>query len=269
MERRVLTGKFSKLILFGDDFGLQQLIHIIPPRLISGIVAASIRPQYLDSIKIISRKVGCKLFVQPQYNTEEYQQFLSGLRGLNSDMIFCNSYSMLIRSDVLNMVNYNAINIHWSLLSQNRGPNPTQWAIIKGDKKTGISIHYMDDGLDSGDIIAQTEEVILETDTWVTVNERLKIKSSDFLKIHMPDIIAGTNKRSKQSEKNISVNNRLTPDYPKIDFERMSDRQIFNLVRAQVSPLKGAFMDRKGGRIYFDKYLNENEIAQLRRKYAE
>lgn len=268
MERKIAPGKFSKLLIFGDDFGLQQLIDLIPPELIVGIVSASIRPQYFDSVRKFAEKIGCKLFIQPVRNARNYNEFISGLKELAPDMILCNSYSMLIGSEILKIVNYNAINVHWALLPLNRGPNPVQWAIIKGEKKTGISVHYMDNGLDCGDIIAQEEEVILDTDTWVSLRERLKKRSGNFLQRCLADIISGKNDRLKQDEGKAVSNKRLTADYPKIDFMRMSDLEIVDLVRAQVYPLKGAYIEQNGGRIYFDKYLSRTEVAELRKKYA-
>ena len=75
---------------------------------------------------------------------------------------------------MLKLFNYNCINVHWALLPKNRGANPTQWAIIKGEDRTGVTIHYMDESLDSGDIISQKELNIAVENTWVDVNDKLK-----------------------------------------------------------------------------------------------
>ena len=84
--------------------------------------------------------------------------------------MICNSFSLILREDLLEKINYNAINIHSSLLPKNRGPNPIQWAILI-DKKTGLTIHFIDDGIDTGDIIFQKEVNIDFDDTWVVITK--------------------------------------------------------------------------------------------------
>jgi UDP-4-amino-4-deoxy-L-arabinose formyltransferase/UDP-glucuronic acid dehydrogenase (UDP-4-keto-hexauronic acid decarboxylating) len=259
---------YKRLVIFGDNIGVPQLLNVVANNLIKGIVLSSMRPQYFDEIKSIAEKNEIPTFIQPKFDSTEYDEFTQDIKKMEFDMLFCNCYSMIIRKDILSSVNFNAINIHWSLLPLNKGPNPTQWAIIKGEKKTGISIHYMDEGLDTGDIIAQMEVDILDTDTWVTVNEKLKKLSTEFIASNMNSILTGNNKRQKQNDKLGSVNKRLTADSPKIDFQTMSDIQIFNLIRAQVAPLKGAYIKQGEKQIHFDTYLSLNEIIDLRKMYA-
>ena len=122
-------------------------------------------------------------------------------------MLICNSYSLIIRKNILEIFKFNCINIHWSLLPKNRGPNPTQWAIIKGEDKTGLTIHYMNQNLDSGDIIYQEEVKIGIKDTWVIVNENLKKVSLKLLKAKLPNILKGKNPRLKQNNLLSIINN--------------------------------------------------------------
>ena len=208
------------------------------------------------------------MFIQPKYDSKEYAAFSEEITGMKFDMLLCNCYSMIIRKEILESVHYNAINIHWSLLPFNKGPNPTQWAIIKGEDKTGITVHYMDEGLDTGDIIAQKEERILETDTWVCINDRLIKTSANLLLSNIDSILKGSNNREKQNLEIGSVNKRLTAESPMIDFTTMSNLQIFNLVRAQVEPLKGAYIIKDGKSIHFTKYMTLEEVKALRNEYA-
>ncbi|HXH19463.1 MAG TPA: hypothetical protein VNJ07_10305, partial [Chitinophagales bacterium] len=129
---------------------------------------------------------------------------------------------------------------------------------------------YMDSKFDSGDIIAQVEERIRDKDTWASVNKRLLKKSSILLKRILPAVLAGVNPRIPQNEQKATVNSRLTPDYPLIDFKRMNDRTVFNLIRAQCKPLSGAYLiNTKGKKIYFDKYLTLAQVKKLRMRYAK
>ncbi len=259
---------YNRLVIFGDNFGISELINCVPLNKIKGIVISSIRPQYVAEIEEIAKKNNLPVLVQPKFDSVDYKLFIDEFIKMKFDMLLCNSYSMVIRKDVLESVKFNAVNIHWSLLPFNRGPNPTQWAIIKDEKKTGITMHYINEGLDTGDIIFQIEEEISEQDTWISINERLKEKSEMFIKDGLDCIIKGKNKRSKQNESIATINKRLNPDSPKIIFSEMSNRQIFNLVRAQVFPLKGAFIEKNEERIYFNEYFPIEKVAELRAKYA-
>ena len=87
--------------------------------------------------------------------------------------ILVHSYSMILRPDVLSLVDYDALNIH-AALPRNRGPNPVQWALIHDEAETGVTLHYLDDGLDTGDIVAQERIGISDADTWVTLSKRLR-----------------------------------------------------------------------------------------------
>ncbi len=259
---------FNRVLLFGDAFGIPQLMGVMQEHYIKGVVVSSIRPQYIAELKSLCQQKKIPLFVQPKYNSEDYVLFVEEIKKNNFDLLFCYCYSMIVRKEILELVNFNAINIHWSLLPLNKGPNPTQWAIIKGEKKTGITIHYMDESLDTGDIIAQKEEAIFETDTWYTVNERLKIESIKLLQQQVPAILNGTNSREKQNETTGSVNERLTPDFPLIDFSKMNTIQIFNLIRAQVKPLGGAYILENQKRLHIDRYMSIDEVSALRKKYC-
>lgn len=257
---------FKRIAIVGDDFGVSKLTKYIPSENISCIVGASIRPQYHHALREIALGLEVPFLIQPQYTTTAYPEFLEELKGFCIDMLLCCSYSMLIREDVLELVKFNAINLHSSLLPLNRGPNPVQWAIIKGEKFTGVTIHYMDAGIDSGDIIAQLKIDILNNDTWVSLNNKLNILANVLLDREIGRLLCGQNQRKKQNKKKATTNFRLTPTYPKIDFTVMSDADIYNLIRAQVEPLHGAYIEKNSEIIYFNHMLSIEEINKLRKE---
>ncbi len=266
---RCLAYKYKNIVLVGDNFGLPQLIRYVPWPLVKGIVAASIRPQYIEQSKILANKLGVDLLIQPKYNTRQYEKFYNSFVRYKFDLLLCCSYSMIIRPDVLRSLNYNAVNVHSALLPKNRGPNPIQWALIKGEVKTGITMHYMSDYLDAGDIIAQRIVKILPKDTWVSLSKRMSVATNKLLKNNIPQVLLGINGRIPQDEDKATTNIRLTPASPRIDFEAMNDIQIYNLIRAQVKPLKGAYIDKKNGRRqYIDEFTKLEDIKELRRGYT-
>jgi UDP-4-amino-4-deoxy-L-arabinose formyltransferase/UDP-glucuronic acid dehydrogenase (UDP-4-keto-hexauronic acid decarboxylating) len=263
-----MKGEICQCIaLVGDDYGVGELAARLPRERIGCIVGASIRPQYLDNLKRIATSIGVPFLIQPKFGSEAYGEFVDRFGKLDPDMIFCHSYSMLIRKDLLETVGYNALNIHAALLPKNRGPNPIQWAIIRGEKRTGVTIHYMDEGLDTGKIVAQEPMEIDDCDTWVTLREKLSAATRRLLARTVDDILGGRVRGVPQREEEATTNFRLTPEFPRIDFEKMSDRQIYDLIRAQVAPLGGAYIETERGRLHFPEMLSMEEIKILREKY--
>lgn len=265
-----MLGNIKNIVLFGDTFGISQLLKYIPNDRISAVVCASIRASYIDEIKEISQKLEIPFLVQPKFNSNEYRDFIVKISNLKTDLLICNSYSMIIREDIRNLFNNNCINVHWSLLPKNRGPNPIQWAIINNEKKTGITIHYIDENIDTGDIITQKEVVIEDKDTWIILRDKLLLASDILLKKELINIIDGNIVRTKQDEKLATTNFRLDENYPKINFSEMNNNEIYNLIRAQVSPLSGAYIELEDSeKKYINHLISYDEVQNLREKYAK
>ena len=260
--------KANRILLFSDSYGLPILLQSIPEELIIGVVIASIRINDKVKIEVILKDTNIPIFVQPAFkNGESYNVFYSKLKEIKPELIICSSYSMLIRQDVFNLVRGRAYNVHYSLLPLNRGPNPVQWALIKGEEKTGITIHQMHTTIDTGPIAFQLSVEISEDDTWVSLLDKLTMVSEGFLKKRIPYLINKQVELIKQDEWKASTNVRLTPDSPLIDFNKMTDLEIYNLIRGQVKPLKGAYLISDTNRVYINEFTNLTEIQNLRLKY--
>ena len=260
---------FDKILVFGTFEGVTQVLEKIQINRIKAVIAPSIRPKDIFLLKELLFPLDIPLLIQPKYNTLEYNFFIQKIKLFKYDSVLSNCYSMIIRPDVLEYCNYNAINIHWSLLPLNRGPNPVQWALIKGETYTGVTLHFIDDGVDTGDIVEQIEVTIDDDDTWVSLNHKLKKASDNILEIGINNLISGNFKRRQQLEINASTNMRLDPNYPRIDLSKMSNTQIYNLIRAQIQPLKGAFIESNNERINFPNLLTKKEIQEMRLKYGQ
>lgn len=261
--------EMSRVVLFADPFGLNQLLAVqeLLPSVV-GVVAADRRPQYRPELKKMAAQMGIEFLVQPTQDTSAFAEFQDRLRNLNPNLFLSHSYSMKIPQKTLQLVAHNAVNVHWSLLPKNRGANPVQWAMIKGEKKTGVTLHYMTDTLDGGDIVAQKSLTILPDETWVELKERLFELCQNMLSEEIPKILSGKNDRLAQDESQATVNLRLSEDSPRIDFNTMSDLDVYNLIRAQVFPLKGAFIQNGSGRTPILEKTSMEQVAQLREKYG-
>lgn len=252
-----------------NSYGL-ELFNYVPQEKVKCLIVASNRPQYFEELKLVANKLGIAFLIQPLFNSDEYQNFYLQIKKLNIDLLLCYSYSMLIREDILKLVNYNAINLHTALLPKNQGPNPTQWALIQGETTTGTTLHYMDNTFDTGDIIAQKKLDIEINDTWVSVNKKLHEASIELIKENFQAILKGTNKRHKQDKNIATKTQKLTPSYPKINFQQMNLWQIYNLIRAQVSPLSGAYyIDKNKQTIYIKKRISFFKVWKLIEKNSK
>lgn len=245
-----------------------MLLDHVPHERVACLVAASIRPQYLEALHDLAARLDVPCLVQPKASDETYTAFRDALRRSGSDSLMCYSYSMLLRRDILDFVHDQAVNLHASLLPRNRGPNPVQWALIRDEDRTGVTLHYMSEQVDAGDVIAQHSILIEESDTWVSLVDKVDAMSHKLLHEAVPQLLAGTATRHPQDTTLATTNRRLTADSPCIDFEHMSNRDIFNLIRAQIHPLRGAYLVHRGKRRYIDQPVSLEGIAHLRSRYA-
>lgn len=256
----------EKVLLFGDDIGVPQLLRHLPPGIVCGLVAAEIRPHQHSTLRELAEKLSLPFIIQPKVGSTGYADFLKQVQELEPNLILVNSYSMLLQPEVLALPKCGAVNIHGALLPEYRGANPTQWALLNDETMTGVTMHYMDKGFDSGDIIAQRCVPIYFEDTWHDIQKRIMAEAESLLTKELPKLLAGTNTRHPQDESRARHWRRRHPEDGRIDWQR-SSHQIYNLIRALVKPHPGAFyVDSSGKCIVLDKYMTIQEIIALRDK---
>lgn len=256
------------IVLVGDSAGVRDLLTTIPPSRVSLIIAASIRPSYIEDLSCLSSSLGCSFLIQPKFKGTSYRDFICDLKSFYPRFLFCNSYSMKIQSDVLDIFKGNAFNIHYSLLPHNRGPHPENWALIHGHTQTGVTLHRMSNEIDKGNIIFQTDVPIDFQDTWVTLLSKLHLKAVSSIIPQIQFILNHDFTEKPQEKLTISSNKRLDQNSPKICFNSMSNLEIYNLIRSQVFPLKGAFVDLNSTRLYFNYFIPFSQIQELRLSFS-
>lgn len=166
------------------------------------------------------------LVLQPEKIKESVQEILD----LNPDLIVTCAYGQILPKEILDFPKYGCINVHASLLPKLRGGAPIHRAILNDYKKTGITIMYMDEGMDNGDIISQREIEIDEVDTASTLHDKLSNLGSSLLIETLPSILNGTNKRIPQNESEVTYGLNIKRDDEKISFSK-TKRQIYNQIR--------------------------------------
>ncbi len=187
-------------------------------------------------VKLAAERLNLPIF-QPEKIRNDYERIIS----LNPDLIVTAAYGQLIGTKVLNAPKYRSINVHGSLLPKYRGGSPIQTAIMNGDKETGITIMYMEKGMDSGDILAVRKCEIESTDDAGTLFNKLSIIGRDLLMEVIPLLVEGKIKGVKQDEKEVTYAYNITPEEEKIDFTTSAEA-IVNKIRA-LSPTPLAYFN--------------------------
>lgn len=179
------------------------------------------------------------------------EEFINKIRDINPDLICVVAYGKIIPEEILNIPKYGAINVHGSLLPKYRGAAPIQWAVLNGDKETGITTMYMDKGMDTGDMILREKVSIGEDETTGELWDRLSKIGADLLVKTVKMIEDGTAPREKQSGE-YSIAPMLEKEMAKIDWNTMGSAKIKNLVRG-LNPIMGAYTFLDGKKIKFWK----------------
>ena len=166
------------------------------------------------------------LVIQPEKIRKDYMSVLE----LKPDIIVTCAYGQIIPKELLDYPKYGCINVHASLLPRLRGGAPIHHAIIDGYEKTGITIMYMDEAMDSGDIISQRETEISDIDTLESLHDRLSEMGRDLLLDTLPSILDGTNQRIKQDINEVTYAYNIKREEEYLDFNK-SSRELFNQIR--------------------------------------
>ena len=173
--------------------------------------------------------------IQPEKIRKEYQEVID----LNPDIIVTCAYGQIIPKEILDCPKYGCINVHASLLPKYRGGAPIHRAIINGETKTGITIMYMDVGMDTGDIIS-TEEVEITPDMTVgDLHDKLSVMGRELLLKTMPSILDGTNNRVKQNDDEATFGYVIKREDELVDFNDTTIN-VHNKIRG-LSPFPSSY----------------------------
>ncbi len=181
----------------------------------------------------------------------ENEEFISELKSLNPDVICVVAYGKILPKEILDIPKYGCINVHASLLPKYRGAAPIQWAVLNGDKTTGVTTMYMDIGMDTGDMILKEEVQIGDDETTGELWDRLSVIGGNLLVRTLDEIENGTVKRIPQGD-DFTIAPMLSKDMAKIDWQSKNAREIKNLVRG-LNPIMGAYSLFNGKKIKFWK----------------
>lgn len=171
------------------------------------------------------------------------------LNELQPNLIIVVAYGRILPKEILDFPKYGAINVHGSILPRYRGAAPIQWSVINGDNETGITTMYMDEGMDTGDMITIKRIPIEPKDTYETVHDKLMVIGANTLLEDLERLVKnnGVLDRTKQPE-GFTIAPMLSRENSKIDFNDTAD-SICSLIRG-TNPFPGAWCKINDERVY-------------------
>jgi len=166
--------------------------------------------------------------IQPKKVKDE--KIIKKIKEINPDLIVVVAYGKILPKEIIDIPKYGIINVHSSLLPKYRGASPIHSAILNGDTESGVSIMYIEEGLDSGDVILQESCDILENDTLGTLHDKLKDLGAIGLEKALKLIEDGKVEATKQDESLATFVKPITKEQTKIDWNNTKE-VIFNQIR--------------------------------------
>lgn len=155
---------------------------------------------------------------------------LSIIKDLEPEIIVVVAYGKILPKEIIDYPKYGCVNVHASLLPKYRGAAPIQWSIINGEKTTGVTTMYMNEGLDTGDMLLKSSTIINDDETSGDLHDRLSFIGADLILKTLNEISKGTIKRKKQNDDEVSYSPMLDKSLCNIDWNKAAIN-IHNLVR--------------------------------------
>ncbi len=198
------------------------------------------------------------LTLQPEKIRESVDEILA----LEPDLIITCAYGQILPKEILDYPKLGCINVHASLLPKLRGGAPIHRAIINGFTETGVTIMYMDEKMDEGDMISSEKIEIENDDTAESLHDKLSILGRDLLLKTLPSILDGTNDRIKQNDSEATYGFVIKREDEKIDFSK-TKKQIYNQIRG-LNSWPGAYCMFEGKIIkVWESYQTDNIFNHL------
>ena len=246
-----------KIVFMGTpDFAKESLeaIYNVGHEIL-GVVTNPDRPKgrgmklVASPVKEFANSKNLKIY-QPE-KVRKNVEFIEEMKSLEPDVICVVAYGKLLPQEILDIPKLGCINVHGSLLPKYRGAAPIQWAVLNGEKTTGITTMYMDVGMDTGDMILKEEVDIGPDETTGELWERLSKIGGQLLVKTLEQIENGTAPRIPQDD-NFSMAPMLDKEMSKIDWNTKTANEIKNLVRG-LNPIMGTYSYLDGKKIKFWK----------------
>ncbi|MFZ0805650.1 MAG: formyltransferase family protein [Candidatus Sulfotelmatobacter sp.] len=216
------------------------------------------RAKYGRQIRQEVANTNC-LIIEAPFNDDAV---VDQVRKLEPDLAVSILFSYILQPPFLQLFPRGCINLHPAFLPYNRGSYPNVWSIVSGTP-AGVTLHYIDEGIDTGDVIAQKEVAVSATDTGATLYHKLEIEALEIFRSTWPSILTGSNSRIPQFAGAGSYHRaRDVEQIDEIDLQKSYRAEdLLNLIRARTfAPYSGAYFIQEGRKIYLRLELYEEEV---------
>ncbi len=193
--------------------------------------------RWFRSVRDLAHEAGVRAITPNNLNTPET---LALLAAADADFLFSFYFRQMLKRPALALARRGALNLHGSLLPRYRGRAPMNWVLIDGETETGVTLHYMDEKPDHGDVVAQRAVPIDRDDTALSLTHKLAGAARDLLRDMIPRLAAGSAPRTPQDHARASYFGGRRPEDGEIDWRQPAER-VRNLIRAVTHPWPGAF----------------------------
>lgn len=196
------------------------------------------------------------------------EEFVNVVTDLDPDVVFVISWSFLIPPEVIEYPPQGVVGLHYSLLPERRGGAPLNWALIDGLDETGVSLFYMEEELDTGDVIAQRRFEIAHDDTVKDLLDEIVDIAPELVAEYVDDIVRGTAPRHEQDESAATYTEARSPEDSAIDWDQ-SLEDLYNFVRALAPPYPSAFAIVDGRRFVVPAATFDGETLEIQGYFEE
>ncbi len=236
-----------RILMMGNhNIAVRCLEYLIEgPHEVVGVVGIPEDPNertYYASLTELARQQGIPVLTPQKVNAPDV---VGRVEAMKPDLIAVISYRQILRKRIISIPPLGIINLHGALLPKFRGASPINWVLIKGETQTGVTIHYIDEKVDHGEIIAQRPIPIALDDTAVTLFDKVTETGFDLFKDVIGYFERGDVPTSPNRTEEGSYFYRRKPEDGIIDWSQRAE-DIYNMVRALVYPFPGAFTHVQG-----------------------
>ncbi len=247
-ERKELVMQMKIVFMGTPDFAVGALEALVEAG--HDVVAAVTQPDkpkgrgkemQQTPVKVCAIKHGIEVFQPEKIKTEEAVKVL---KGYQADLFVVAAFGQILSKEILNMPKYGCVNIHASLLPKYRGAAPIQWAILDGEKETGVTIMQMEEGLDTGDMLSRVIIPIEDTDTGESLFDKLADAGARLLVETIPQIEAGTINPQPQEEALSTYAKMIKKEMGHIDWKK--DAQVLERLVRGMNSWPSAYTYYKG-----------------------
>jgi methionyl-tRNA formyltransferase len=237
-----------RISFFGNNYDVLESLSTAPG---VDLISVFTKPEEgsdenIKKVKDYSLSLGVPVF---QPTKKELYSYAGILKEIDLDLIIVCGYKFIIPREIFSIPKRGTINIHPSMLPRYRGQHVINWAIINGEKETGVTLHFMDDTLDTGDIILQKKVPIQIEDTAKELHNRIYMEACVLLRQLLVDVRHGKLLiGKKQISEDATFFKPRKPQDGLIDWNK-SSVEIYNLIRALSKPWPGAFTYMGGNKV--------------------